>query len=245
MAQPTTPTATGPSSAALDGVLANGRQLRPAAPGVLSAMAEDHPGAPYDRHARVYDRLIGNRAYNRLVWGVSASSYAKFAAEAVGAGQGLYLDAGCGTAVFTADVYRTASRPLVLVDLSVGMLERAASRMPEGRGALVQADLHDLPFAPGSFETIGCFAMLHVLEDPWTALAALRDYMAPGGALFASMLVTDRAVGRRYLTLIRRRGEVGPPHTADDFAAAAGKIFGAGAEVQRTGSMAWLRVRRS
>jgi len=36
---------------------------------------------------------------------------------------------GCGSAVFTAAAYRTAGRPLVLVDRSLGMLARAAQRL--------------------------------------------------------------------------------------------------------------------
>jgi SAM-dependent methyltransferase len=154
------------------------------------------------------------------------------------------LDAGCGTAVFTAGTYARASRPLVLVDRSLAMLERAAERLGDGASVrLVQADLLDLPFAPGRFATVGCFAMLHVLDDPWAALTALHDQLAPGGRLFASMLVSDgSAVSRAYLRMLQRAGEVGPPRSAEELAAAARRLFGPSAEVRRTGSMAWLRA---
>ena len=82
-------------------------------------------GAPYDRKAAVYDRVVGARAYNRVIWGTSTTAYRKFASEALASGTGPMLDAGCGSAVFTAGVYRRASRPLVLVDRSIGMLVRA------------------------------------------------------------------------------------------------------------------------
>jgi SAM-dependent methyltransferase len=198
----------------------------------------------YDRHAAVYDRLIGAPLYNRLVWGARVEDYAAFTREALASGSGPFLDAGCGTAVFTAAEYRAATRPLVLTDLSEGMLARARRRLDGTDAQLVRADIHDLPFAPHGFDTVACFAMLHVLDDPWSALAALRDQLAPGGALFASMLVNDgNRVGRAYAPLLHRAGEFGPPRSTAELEATAHALFGDHAEVERRGSMAYLRVR--
>ena len=228
---------------ALDSMLAPGRTLRPAGANLLSSLPATDQGAPYDRHAALYDRLIGSRIYNRLAWGTRPTEYRAFAAEALAAGEGAFLDGGCGTLVFTADGYRDATRPIVAVDRSLGMLGRAAERLHGGAPAvLVQADLMDLPFAPGQFDTVACFAMLHVLDDPWAVLAALRDQLAPGGRLFASMLVSDRRAGRAYMRVLRRAGEVGAPRSADELTAAARRVFGASAEVRRSGSMVWLRA---
>ncbi|MDQ4048248.1 MAG: class I SAM-dependent methyltransferase [Actinomycetota bacterium] len=141
----------------MDSLLASGRSLRPASPEVLSALSTHDEGAPYDRRASFYDRLIGSRVYNRLAWGASVTDYRAFAAEALAADDGPFLDAGCGTLVFTATAYRKASRPLVLVDLSLGMLRRGAERLGDAPAMLVQADLLDLPFAPNRFSTVACF----------------------------------------------------------------------------------------
>jgi SAM-dependent methyltransferase len=226
----------------LDSLLAPGRTLRPARGQVMSAVAAEEDAAAYDRHAALYDRLIGNRLYNRLVWAATPGDYEAFAAEAVAAGDGLFLDAGCGTLVFTAAAYRRAARPLVLVDLSLGMLQRAAGRLGDTSATLLQADLLDLPFSANGFATVACFGTLHVFDDPWAALAALRDQLAPGGRFFASMLVSDRAIGRAYLAAVHRRGEVGPPRRAAELTAAARTVFGTSADVRCTGSMAWLRA---
>jgi len=232
-----------PPAPALDALLAPDRPaLRPAGPRISSALPAGDAGAPYDRHAAVYDRLIGSPVYNRTAWGTRPQAYTDFAAEALAAGDGPFLDAGCGTLVFTAPVYRGAQRPLVLSDRSTGMLERAAVRLADAPAAFVQADLFDLPFAPGSFSTVGCFGVLHVLADPWGALAALREHVAPGGRLFASMLVSDRAIGRRYLRLLERAGEVGPPRSAAELVAAARETLGPSASVRRIGSMAYVRA---
>ena len=231
-----------PTVPALSGLLAPGRTVQEIPGGLLSALPEDDQGARYDRKAAVYDRVIGSRIYNRLLWGVERAEYRRFAAEAVAAGDGPFLDAGCGSAVFTAPVYAAADRPLVLSDRSLGMLDRAAERLDGAPATFVQADIFDLPFTERSFETIGCFAMLHVLDDPWRALAALAGRLAPGGRLFASMLVTDRAFGGRYAAALHRTGELGPPRSSADLAQAARELFGEGAEVSRSGSMAWLRA---
>jgi SAM-dependent methyltransferase len=215
-------------------------------------VALDHPlsdlgDAPYDRHAKVYDRLIGAPLYNRLIWRARVSDYAAFAAEAVADADGPLLDAGCGTAVFSAGAYRAAAgRPLVLVDRSRGMLDRAAERVGHRDGVwYLQADLLDLPFAPGAFSTVACHAVLHVLDDPWSALDALAAQVAPGGGLFVSMLVADGGgVSARYLRMLHRRGEVGPPRTSAELEAAARERLGDGATVTRSGAMAYLRARR-
>jgi SAM-dependent methyltransferase len=233
------------AAARVDSLLAAGRTLRPAGNGVISALPTGDEGAPYDRKAAAYDRVVGARVYNRVMWGTSPAAYRKFASEALAGGTGAMLDAGCGSAVFTAGVYRRAARPLVLVDRSVGMLARASGRLAGAPAALVQADLNDLPFAPESFTTVGCFGTLHVLEHPWSALTALWRQVAPGGQLLASMLITDRALGGVYLRVLQRAGEVGPPTRLAELTAAARQALGDPAAVDRTGSMAWLRARKS
>jgi SAM-dependent methyltransferase len=145
----------------IESLLAAERTLRPARPPVVSALPAGDEGARYDRRAATYDRLIASRLYNRLAWGTRPSQYESFAAEAIAAGSGRLLDAGCGTATFTAAAYREAHRPLVLVDRSLDMLERAAQRLAGAQAAFVQADVMDLPFSPGQFDTVACFGVLH------------------------------------------------------------------------------------
>ncbi len=145
-----------------------GRELHHAGDGLLSAMAPGDRGAPYDRQAAIYDGLVGNALYNRVLWGASIASYGAFAASAVTAAAGPLLDVGCGSAVFTAPAYLAAERPLVLLDRSLGMLARAAKRLhghDPARVCFVQADLFDLPFRAGSFTTVACHGLLHLFDD--------------------------------------------------------------------------------
>lgn len=223
-------------------LLASDRTLRQVAPRILSALQLGDRGARYDRRAATYDRLIANALYNRLAWGASPSAYRAFASEAADAGDGAMLDAGCGTATFTAAAYRRRARSAVLVDRSVDMLDRAAQRLPGAEVTFVQADLLDLPFAPRCFTTVACFGLLHVVEDPWAALAALREQIAVGGCLFASMLVADRRPSALYLAGLHRAGEVGRPRRMDELGVAVHELFGPRADVRRSGAMAWVRA---
>lgn len=223
--------------------LAPGRRIRRLAGGLLSAVAVDDHAAINDRQASRHDRIVGSRAFNRLVWGARPEDCSRFAEEALCSGTGPMLDAGCGTALLTATAYRRASRPLVLVDRSAAMLGRAADRLADAPATLIQADIGDLPFPPGAFETVACFAALHLLDDPWNGLAALGEQVAPGGRLYVSMLVADRdGLSRRYLEAVCRRGELGPPRRGDELEQAAREILRGPVHVQRTGSMAWLRA---
>lgn len=191
-----------------------GRRLVDVGAGVLSSVEPNAHGSRYDRQARTFDLLVGNRFYNRLVWRTSTASYAKFAAAAVAGADGPLLDVGCGTAVFTADSYRSTDRPLILVDCSVGMLTRAAKRRARAdanRIAFVQADLFDLPFRSGAFATVACHGLLHLFADPDQVLRMLRSQLAPGGSLYVTSLVAETRIGTRMLRLLHRIGESAMP----------------------------------
>lgn len=150
-----------------------GRELHHAGDGLLSAMAPGDRGAPYDRQAAIYDGLVGNALYNRVLWGASIASYAASAASAVTAAAGPLLDVGCGSAVFTAPAYLAAERPLVLLDRSLGMLARAAKRLHGHDPAAIR---------PGSasFRPV-CLTFLFALarSRPWPATACCTCSMTP------------------------------------------------------------------
>ena len=85
---------------------------------------------------------------------------------------GPILDAGCGTgrdlAAFTA-----TGRSLYGVDLSVGLLQKAAQVIPPGR--LIQCDMRDMPFDDDMFAGIWAMSSLVHLNHDGT-LAALREF---------------------------------------------------------------------
>ncbi|WP_373033791.1 hypothetical protein, partial [Sulfurovum sp.] len=77
--------------------------------GIYSAIDAPERTADYDTKVRLYDALIGNPLYNRLIWGNWPKEYDRFCREALAdTPKGVVLDAGCGSLVFTADAYANA-----------------------------------------------------------------------------------------------------------------------------------------
>jgi SAM-dependent methyltransferase len=195
----------------------------------------DNAGAPYDRRAAVYDRLVRSRLYNRMAWGCAPGDYEAFAAEALAGSSGPVLEAAAGSAAATAALHQQSGRPTVLVDLSREMLERAAQRLSDdgktvpARIRLVQADVTALGagrprdlVGGGRFTTVLALGALHLFDDVDALVAPLRAQLAPGGLLYVSGLVAETGRGRRYLEVLHRAGEVAAPRTAEDLRAALG-----------------------
>jgi SAM-dependent methyltransferase len=94
---------------------------------------------------------------------------------------GVVADMGCGPAMdggrFAAQGYRVLG-----LDLSAGMLEVAAQRLP---GRLVQGDMRALPLASGQLDAIWSVAsLLHVPQhDTMTVLLEFRRALADTGTL--------------------------------------------------------------
>lgn len=213
----------------VDDLLLPGRRLDDVDGCLRSTLAPERRGAAYDSRAAVYDRVIGNPIYNRLMWGASISSYGAFATDSLAAGEGPLLDVGCGSLVFTAAAYRRSHRPLVLVDRSLAMLNRAAQRMrghDPNRVAFVQADLFDLPFRPGSYSTVACHGLLHLFDDLDAILRALQSPLADSGTLFATSLTAETRRSRWALRQMARTGEAAAPRRQSELQTAVHDALG-------------------
>lgn len=213
-------------------------------PGLWSVLPPDAAASSYDRVAASYDRLIGNRLYQRIAWGNDPALDLAFARRAAASGSGPFLDAGCGSLLFTAAAHRESERPTLLLDLSLGMLRRAKTRLEEGAGVvpshvtLLQADLFATPLRPQAFETVLCPGILHLFERPGELLARLAAATRPDGQLFVSSLVTDRAFGRAYLRMLARSGEVGCQLSLEELLELARRSTGRSFEGRARGNMA-------
>ena len=194
--------------------------IRETSDGVWTVVKDTDSHIVYDSHAALYDTLIGNRLYNRIAWGSSPRSYARFAATALRANHGKMLDAGCGSLVSTAELHIKSKRPTILCDLSAGMLGAARERIIALNGrmpnhlVLLQADIRSLPFYDASFGSVLCPGMLHLFEDLGSVTSELARVLEPDGKLFMSSLVAERWIGRNYLNILHRAGEVAKPRSA-------------------------------
>lgn len=183
----------------------------------------DDAGAPYDRRAAMYDRLVRSRLYNRVAWSTSPKEYTEFAAEAFASAEGPLLEVAAGSAAATASLHASTRRPTVLVDLSRPMLERAGRNIAAAGDAsphvfsrirLVQADLYALPPSEQGFTTILGLGLTHLFEDVPGLVRILQARLAPDGRLYLAGLVAETIRGRRYLELLHRAGEVAVPKSA-------------------------------
>jgi SAM-dependent methyltransferase len=178
----------------------------------------------YDgRSAALYDRVVGTRIYNRLVWGDSPANYAEFAKNALReASDSWLLDAGGGSLLFTADAYAKSARPILVLDQSVSMLARARRRLVERVGrmpdnvVLLQGDLLNLSgFVPGSIGTILCLGVLHHIDAAADLVANLGALLVPGkGRMHFTTLITSGRWSDSYLRSLYRSGGFAPPRSA-------------------------------
>jgi ubiquinone/menaquinone biosynthesis C-methylase UbiE len=96
--------------------------------------------------------------------------------------KGRVLEVGCGTGLL---LQRLAGRSnAVGVDLSAGMLSKAAARLGEsGTGRVVRADAQRLPFKDGSFDSAVSTFALTAVPDLDAALAEMTRVICDGGSL--------------------------------------------------------------
>ena len=173
----------------------------------------------YDKRAALYDLVVSTRLYNFLMWGSSPNDYIEFARGALNSSpDGKFLDAGCGSLLFTGRIYAHSNRHIIAFDQSLAMLRRARQRLIALAGCvpehirLLQADLSDLPFRRESFRTVLCLNVLHQFADAAALISNLNDLLVNNGNLYLTSLVSNnRTVGNWYLNVLHRTGEFVPP----------------------------------
>lgn len=209
----------------------------------------DVAGAPYDRRAAVFDRLVRSRLYNRIAWSAAPADYARFAAAAFASSDGPLLEVAAGSAAATAGLHATSQRPTVLLDLSRSMLERAAHHISAAREdgdwselpahvRLVQADISQLPFPPHGFTTVLGLGLTHLFDDVPALVDRLRGQLTFGGQLYLAGLVAQTRRARWYLTTLHGAGEVAVPRTGEELYDELGRP----ADFTTTGCMAYATL---
>jgi 2-polyprenyl-3-methyl-5-hydroxy-6-metoxy-1,4-benzoquinol methylase len=145
----------------------------------VRAFYESHPyPAPIkdlDRHRELYRNPDRRRAWSLLLWPT----------EKPRANREI-LVAGCGTSQAAVYALREPDARITAIDISETSL--CYTRDLQHKYGLRNLDLHRLAIEEVgelgcSFDQIVCTGVLHHLPDPDTGLRALRDVLAPNGAM--------------------------------------------------------------
>jgi ubiquinone/menaquinone biosynthesis C-methylase UbiE len=202
-------------------VIADNHAVRSIEQDIYSVLSDGPHQHLYDRRAAIYDLVVGTGLYNRVMWGAALRDYVNFAGQAVASNtDGIVLDAGCGSLLFTAQVYLECERPILAFDQSLQMLRRARSRLIKLAGSvperifLLQADLRALPFRASRVHTVVCMNVLHHIAEAGILIENLKRLLLKGGHLFLTSLVTsNRLIGNQYLNALYRSGDFVRPRT--------------------------------
>jgi SAM-dependent methyltransferase len=212
------------SSHKLMEVVAEERLVRLIEEDIYSVLPDPSVFHHYDNRAALYDLVVGTRLYNHVMWGSSPSDYVDFAHQALNSSvDEKFLDAGCGSLLFTGHIYTESNRQIFACDQSLAMLRRARRRLIRLSGRvpehihLLQADLNDLPFRRESFGTVVCLNVLHQFADAPALISNLNELVTTGGNLnLTSLISNNRTVGNWYLNALYRTGEFVQPRNERD-----------------------------
>lgn len=115
----------------------------------------------------------------------------------------LVLDAGCGSGRWTYAMALLGAR-VVAIDLTEAGAEithQATAHMDNV--AVLQANLFQLPFRPGSFELVVSWGVLHHTPDTKKAFARIAPLVKPGGQLYIMVYEKQNVVKAFCTGLIR------------------------------------------
>ncbi|TNE73642.1 methyltransferase domain-containing protein [bacterium] len=105
---------------------------------------------------------------------------------------GLYLDAGCSTALYTRAIAKQQPQAnIVALDFSKEMLFEARERCikEQANVYLFRADASNMPFFSESFDGIACGGSLNEFFDPQKVLYEFRRILKKDGVLFIMHLL--------------------------------------------------------
>jgi len=97
------------------------------------------------------------------------------------------LDAGCGTGVFTLDIFSFGTH-VIGVDLSLPMLSRAAQKTRGYHFHAVLADLSFLPFPENAFDKVVSVTALEFIQGAKGAMEELFRVAKKGGRIVVATL---------------------------------------------------------
>jgi len=200
--------------------------------GIFSVIPEHQRFSDYDDKVGFYDAIVGNRFYNRLIWGNWPSNYNEFLQNSLNLTSSRYvLDAGCGSLVFTGKAYaESKNASIILLDRSLGMLQKARKRLINLCGGipehitLIQGDIFNLPFENDFFDLVVSQGLIHMFDDKAAVLTELERVKRKDGIVSFTSLVGNNRLGYQYLSALKKSGEVATVHSSESLSNVIGAL---------------------
>jgi SAM-dependent methyltransferase len=132
-------------------------------------------GLEWTRHARSqYDSFTGQPVSENRFFAVT-----RWPRQLLGE---VILEVGSGSGRFTEQAASTGGM-VVSLDLSYAVEANWASNGRRPNVLIVQGDVYQMPFSPGTFDRIFCFGMLQHTPNPREAFRSLLPFGKPGASI--------------------------------------------------------------
>ena len=118
------------------------------------------------------------------------------------------LECACGTGLLTGEI-APRCKSLTATDFSANMLKRAEKKLKKyGNVRFAQADITKLDYPDGSFDAVVAANVIHLLDEPYRALAELDRVCRGGGKIIIPTYMNENEKGRNsgFSTVVGRAG---------------------------------------
>ncbi len=106
------------------------------------------------------------------------------------------LECACGTGLLTG-VVAPGCKSLIATDFSANMLKRAKNKCEKyGNVQFEQANILQLSYPDGRFDTVIAANVIHLLDEPYKALSELDRVCKPGGKIIIPTYMNQTDSGR-------------------------------------------------
>lgn len=106
------------------------------------------------------------------------------------------LECACGTGLLTG-VVAPGCKNLIATDFSANMLKRAKKKCEKyGNVQFEQANILQLSYPDGRFDTVIAANVIHLLDEPYKALSELDRVCKPGGKIIIPTYMNQTDSGR-------------------------------------------------
>jgi len=199
---------------------------------------EDKIKVAYKESKNIYDDVLTannfwSKAYNKFAWGMKDEDYVLTLLSFIPNDfHGKMLDVPVGTAVFTANKYKTIKNAdITALDYSTDMLSQAEKRfehMGISNIKCVQGDVSNLPFETDNFDLVLSMNGFHAFPSKENAFKETARVLKKGGIFCGCFYISDERKTTDFVVnkFLMPKGWFTPPfYTKDEVSQILNKLY--------------------